>query len=221
MVTKKSNIEYGAGRMRQRSDIYQASVGYLNKIEKNAAGDTVRITQYDSPVYLRVALTQKGNINCAANPNYPIGVAGDVYIVSVSGKIGGALGTAVNAGDTIVCINNAPTGTEAIVGNNWEAHTGYDIIIDPISGSNFNMFYVGDTIALREEDGTAEPLGTTKEEFLTITAIDQDLFTITVSTDAMNNYTIADCYVYTVKNTEKYLSGFDKVVTSTEIWKNN
>jgi len=67
------------------------------------------------------AVIPKGSIDCSGNPNYPAGNAGDWYIVSVAGKIGGALGVSVDAGDIIICnVDGTPSGTQAAVGANWQ-----------------------------------------------------------------------------------------------------
>lgn len=64
----------------------------------------------------------KGAIDCSANPNYPAADAGNLYKISVAGKIGGASGTVVEAGDTIYCITDSTgSGTQASVGANWVA----------------------------------------------------------------------------------------------------
>jgi hypothetical protein len=64
-------------------------------------------------------LTYKGAIDCGANPNYPAAAIGDTYVVSVAGKIGGASGPAVEAGDTLYCIDTAAEGDHATVGAKW------------------------------------------------------------------------------------------------------
>lgn len=66
------------------------------------------------------ALVRKGAIDCSTNPNYPAANAGHVYVVSVAGKIGGASGPNVEAGDFLICnVDNSATGTQAAVGSNW------------------------------------------------------------------------------------------------------
>jgi hypothetical protein len=62
----------------------------------------------------------KGVIDCSANPNYPAADAGNLYKVSVAGKIGGASGPNVEVGDTLYCITDSTaSGTHAGVGANW------------------------------------------------------------------------------------------------------
>lgn len=63
----------------------------------------------------------KGTLDCSANPNYPAADAGATYVVSVAGKIGGAAGVAVEAGDLLLCLVDATAaGTQAAVGANWD-----------------------------------------------------------------------------------------------------
>lgn len=63
--------------------------------------------------------TAKGGIDCSTNPNYPAGVVGDYYRITVAGKIGGASGMDVSAGDVIQCFVDSASGTQASVGANW------------------------------------------------------------------------------------------------------
>jgi hypothetical protein len=65
------------------------------------------------------AMVYKGVQNCSTNPNYPAGVQGETYRVSVAGKIGGASGVNVEIGDLIICITDSAAGTHAVVGANW------------------------------------------------------------------------------------------------------
>lgn len=76
-----------------------------------------------------------GTIDCSANPNYPASDAGDVYVVSVAGKIGGGSGAVVNAGDTVICKVTNAGGTQAAVGANFviiEGNLGYT----PLNAAN-------------------------------------------------------------------------------------
>jgi hypothetical protein len=67
------------------------------------------------------ALTFKGSKDCSANPKYPAAGAGDTYIVSVAGRIGGSSGVAVKPGDLLICnINGTAEGTQAAVGAKWD-----------------------------------------------------------------------------------------------------
>jgi hypothetical protein len=61
----------------------------------------------------------KGAIDCSANPNYPAGINGDTYQVSVAGKIGGVNGKVVDVNDEIVCKDDNGGGDEATVGSQW------------------------------------------------------------------------------------------------------
>jgi hypothetical protein len=66
------------------------------------------------------AMIFKGYLDCSTNPNYPAADAGHTYRVSVAGKIGGASGPNVEAGDMLTCsIDGTASGTHATVGANW------------------------------------------------------------------------------------------------------
>jgi hypothetical protein len=66
------------------------------------------------------AYVYKGVVDASTNPNYPAASAGHTYKISVAGKIGGAAGAPVEAGDTITCIvDSTASGTQATVGSNW------------------------------------------------------------------------------------------------------
>lgn len=83
-------------------------------VDHNDAGDTLTIN-----AVLTNLLEFKGTIDCSANPNYPAAVVGDTYVVSVAGKIGGALGADVEVGDTVICTVDNAGGTQASVGADW------------------------------------------------------------------------------------------------------
>jgi len=66
------------------------------------------------------AVVFRGATDCSANPNYPAADAGHLYIVSVAGKIGGASGVTVEAGDMFICkLDSTASGDQATVGANW------------------------------------------------------------------------------------------------------
>lgn len=62
----------------------------------------------------------KGSTDCSGNPNYPAAALGDAYVVSVAGKIGGAAGITVEAGDVYFAIAANAGGTQAAVGSSWD-----------------------------------------------------------------------------------------------------
>ena len=68
------------------------------------------------------ALIYKGILDCSANPNYPSANAGELYIVSVAGKIGGTSGVNVEVGDMLICnTDSTASGNQATVGSYWNA----------------------------------------------------------------------------------------------------
>lgn len=71
------------------------------------------------------AVVYKGATDCSGNPNYPAASAGDMYIVSVAGKIGGASGVSVEAGDSFICkTDGTAAGTQAQRGTAWNVVQG-------------------------------------------------------------------------------------------------
>jgi hypothetical protein len=71
------------------------------------------------------ALKYKGIKDCSANPKFPTANAGDVYLVSVAGKIGGGSGYTVSVGDLLLCnTDGAAEGTKAEVGSKWDILDG-------------------------------------------------------------------------------------------------
>lgn len=66
------------------------------------------------------AMVFKGVIDCSTNPNYPAADRGWTYRASVAGKIGGALGPNVQAGDILMCLTDGTAaGDQATVGAGW------------------------------------------------------------------------------------------------------
>lgn len=61
-----------------------------------------------------------GAIDASTNPNYPAATKGDYYRISVGGRVGGASGTVVSAGDAIIANATNAGGTEAAVGTSWD-----------------------------------------------------------------------------------------------------
>lgn len=74
----------------------------------------------DNLIAAQDAMVFKGVIDCSGNPNYPAADRGWTYRVSVAGKIGGASGPNVEAGDILICITDGTAaGNQAAVGVNW------------------------------------------------------------------------------------------------------
>jgi len=123
------NTAYGWGNHATAG--YQMALGYTpeNVANKslNLAADSGSDTKYPSvkAVFDAIAnavtglLEFKGSTDASANPNYPAALKGDSYVVSVAGKIGGASGVVVEAGDTFFATADNAGGTQAAVGTSW------------------------------------------------------------------------------------------------------
>jgi hypothetical protein len=87
----------------------------------NAPSVAAAKTYIDGIIAAANALVYKGVIDASANPNYPASNAGDVYKVSVAGKIGGASGPNVEVGDMLIALTDGTAaGTQAAVGAQWD-----------------------------------------------------------------------------------------------------
>jgi hypothetical protein len=110
------------------------------------------------------AMIFKGVIDCSANPNYPAADRGWTYRVSVAGKIGGASGPNVEAGDILLCLTDgSASGNHAAVGANWTiAQTNLDgAVIGPASATSGNAAsFNGTSGKLIQDSGKALPSGT-------------------------------------------------------------
>jgi len=77
-------------------------------------------TYVDGIVAATDAMVFKGVVDCSADPNYPAADRGHTYRVSVAGKIGGASGINVEAGDILLCLTDGTAaGNHATVGSAW------------------------------------------------------------------------------------------------------
>lgn len=102
---------------------------------------TIDGTGLATEAYVDAAVTGlldlKGATNCSTNPNYPAASKGDAYIVSVAGKIGGASGTSVDAGDWYIALADNAGGTEASVGSSW-GHVEHNLVGALLAANNLS-----------------------------------------------------------------------------------
>lgn len=111
-----------------------------------------------SALGLSDAMSFKTAIDCSANPNYPAADAGDTYKVSVAGKIGGASGPNVQAGDTLICSSDGTSaGNHATVGTSWVIlQTNIDgAVTGPASSTNNGFVRFDGTTGKIVKDGAA------------------------------------------------------------------
>jgi alpha-tubulin suppressor-like RCC1 family protein len=100
----------------------------------------------------------KGTIDCSANPNYPAAERGDVYRVSVAGKIGGGSGPNVESGDMLICnVDSSASGNHATVGANWSiVQANLDgAVIGPASATAGSFARFNGTTGKLLQDGVA------------------------------------------------------------------
>jgi hypothetical protein len=103
------------------------------------------------------ALIYKGTIDCSANPDYPTANAGEMYIVSVAGRIGGVSGIVVDVGDMLICnTDSTVSGDQATVGSYWNIIEKNIIgaVSGPASSTNDNLAsYDGTTGKIIKDSG--------------------------------------------------------------------
>lgn len=113
----------------------------------------------------------KGVLDCSANPNYPAANAGDLYKVSVAGKIGGASGPNVEAGDTLYCTaDSTASGNHATVGSSWAIlQVNVDgAVTGPASATSGNLAVFSGTSGKVIADGGPVPAGTVTSVALSV-----------------------------------------------------
>ena len=105
-------------------------------------------------------LLYKGTIDCSTSPNYPAADAGNCYIASVSGKIGGSSGKAVLVGDMILCNHDGTSaGDEAAVGIYWNAiQANMGAVIGPASSTDGHLMVFDGASGKAAKDGGAVPV---------------------------------------------------------------
>lgn len=108
-------------------NVQQLPMSYLDTDTALAANSDVKVPSQkaikayaDALIAANDAMVFKGVIDASTNPNYPASNRGDTYRISVAGKIGGAAGPNVEAGDILIALTDGTAaGTHAAVGANW------------------------------------------------------------------------------------------------------
>jgi len=78
--------------------------------------DTNRYEFFDGTTWIGLSKTYSFPFDASSNPNYPPSQKGDVLVITLAGKIGGASGVNVGIGDVVNCIESNAGGTQASVG---------------------------------------------------------------------------------------------------------
>jgi hypothetical protein len=123
-------------------------------------------TYADALIAANDAMVFKGATDCSANPNYPAADRGHTYRVSVAGKIGGASGVVVEAGDIFICNTDATaSGNQATVGTSWNViQTNLDgAVIGPASATADSLARWNGTTGKLLKDGAV--IGTDVQAF--------------------------------------------------------
>ena len=143
-----ANVASGFGNLKLMQDGGTVTLGGVvamgtNKItgmgDPSSAQDAATKAYVDASFAANDAMIFKGVIDASSNPNYPAADRGHTYRISVAGKIGGASGTNVEAGDLIICLTDGTSaGTQGSVGSSWTiAQTNLDgAVIGPASATD-------------------------------------------------------------------------------------
>lgn len=131
-----------------KSSIADGDKLLVSDSEASNALKTVLYSVLKSQVVSDIApITYEGSIDCSGSPNYPAADAGHAYIVSVAGKIGGASGVVVAAGDMAICkTDSTASGDQATVGANWNIiEKNIDLTNITIIGGTIDGVTIGTT----------------------------------------------------------------------------
>lgn len=79
-----------------------------------------RLEIYSGTAWLPCSQKDAVILDASSNPNYPQGGVGDLYTITVAGKVGGAGGKSAYVGDLVYCISENAGGVEASVGTSWK-----------------------------------------------------------------------------------------------------
>lgn len=157
----KAGVKVSGGATYADFEAKDATFAKVTVVAAPSAGsDLANKTYVDSILGDNNALVYKGTIDCSTNPNYPAADAGDLYVVSVAGKIGGASGVDVEIGDWLLCnTDSTATGDHATVGANWDiVQTNIDGAVTGPASSTDGYFAIWDgTTGQLIKDGAGAP----------------------------------------------------------------
>ena len=173
MVTPLKHKTDGDIRWQAKSTNLTTLSGFTTStdVTLGANSDTILPTQKaikayaDGLIDATNAFRYKGVLDASTNPNYPAGNAGDVYKVSVAGRVGGASGPVVEVGDTVTLLaDGSAAGTHATVGANWIiTQTNIDgALVGPASSTAGNLVtFSGTTGKIVQDSAVAIDTDTT------------------------------------------------------------
>lgn len=97
-----------------------APTAAVNTSTTQIATTAFAVAQIAAAIGANDAMLFKGGIDASTSPNYPAADAGWTYRITVTGRIGGASGRVVEAGDMITAaVDGLAAGTQAAVGASW------------------------------------------------------------------------------------------------------
>lgn len=132
----------------------------------------------------------KWAIDASTNPNYPAANAGRSYRISVAGKIGGASGKNVEAGEYVIChVDSSAGGNEAAVWADW---TVFQVSFNP-TDYVLKSTYDANTVLYATTDNTPVALTVSEQTIvgratggnIAAIAIDSDLSSVSANDDTI------------------------------------
>lgn len=93
------------------------------------------------------------SIDASSNPNYPAASKGQVFDISVAGKIGGVNGVEVGVGDLLICLQNVLGGAQGEVGSSWARIRRPNEVLGPSSSANNRIAVFDGTTGKLIKDG--------------------------------------------------------------------
>lgn len=144
----------------------------------------------------------KWAIDASTNPNYPAANAGRSYRISVAGKIGGASGKNVEAGEYAIChVDSSTSGNEAAVWANW---TVFQVSFDP-TDYVLKSTYDANTVLYATTDNTPVAL-TVSEQTIVGRATGGNIAALSIDSD-LSSVSANDDTVPSAKATKAALDG--------------
>ncbi len=208
-----------------RSSLGLGTVATLNKdtdISLAANSDSIIATQKATKAYIDSLivglLSFKGSTDCSGNPNYPSGLKGDLYLVSVAGKIGGASGKNVDVGDVFICSGNNSGGTEGSVGTSWFA-LEHNLTGALLAGNNLSELTSQSTartnLSLGNVDNTSDSAKNSASVTLTNKRITPRVVTVTQAATPAINTDITD--IASITGLAQSITSFTTNLTGTPV----
>lgn len=157
-IDAASNVISGLTTSSFAANVIDTDVALTANSDTRIASQKAVKAYADARIAAQDAMVFKGVTDCSGNPNYPAADRGHTYRVSVAGKIGGASGVVVDAGDMFICLTDGTaSGNQATVGAQWGIiQTNIDgAVTGPASSTSGNIATFNGATGKVVQDGGA------------------------------------------------------------------